>query len=219
MAHNFQQRLSGWYHNHSLAVEQFAAFNNAGASWAIYGSTAVWMLTGKYRPRDMDVVVPPESFDSLIPLMPEGTYIRRELDAQLICGDGLILQAPAVSAELELNNTPVEIMASGRAHSTEHSYNLSFSPLAARHAIEIKIGNAILYLANIFDIIAVKSILQRGALQNKRDKADVLALLEQYDIDISYAISRGEEMGLDKRTLLWLSSKARIRSTYAQENG
>ena len=103
-----------------------------------------------------------------------------------------------------LDNTDIEVMAKAHKRIHEARYNISFSDLAVAHRLVIETSQTSIYIANPFDTIAIKAIMQRDKTQNKFDFDDTQALIKAVTIDTHYAKERAIEIGLDDRAFSFL---------------
>lgn len=172
-------------------------------------SAAVSLLTDYRLPADIDITVHEHDFDRAAEIV--GSIPTLELDAHddanstVLCGDGVLLDFPLKGLNFRFPDKIVEIdlVATGQATYGDHTYDLSLSKLAVDHSLLLPFGEGI-YVANAFDIMAFKAVMQRGADQEKCDREDIMALADACSVDVEYAHRRAKEIGLTQREFNFL---------------
>jgi len=176
----------------------------AGADWALSGGAAAYVIAGVRLPSDVDVTVTDDSVDAAVAASPEDAqpHVGPEI---FVCGDELHLDFPARGLSFAVGELAVDVMDTGEARNRGHVYNLGLSELALKHRLELHVdrpdGPQVVYIANPFDIVAMKAVLQRGPDMNKFDFLDIEAVLLAIGIDPEYAAARSLEIGLTDREL------------------
>jgi hypothetical protein len=198
-----QQTIEAWCLNHPAIVSYFAILNKAEVRWAIFAGTSVSLLTGNRMPTDLDIIVHDDDFEALHRLTPQAKA-SLPLSVDLPTGDTQILHYEGCELTFVLDNTDIEIMAKAHERVNEARYNISFSDLAVAHRLLIETSQTSIYIANPFDTIAIKAIMQRGSAQNKFDLEDTQVLIKTMTIDAQYAKERATEIGLDDRAFNFL---------------
>lgn len=78
--------------------------------------------------------------------------------------------------------------------------------LAVKNRISVVASRVTVYIANPFDTVAIKAIMQRGPQQNKFDFEDTQALAakSRHIFSREYMNERAKQVGLDERALDFL---------------
>lgn len=195
-----EKTLTTWCQTHPAITDYFKQLNNADVRWAIFAGTSVSLLTGNRTPTDVDIIVHDDDFEKVRQLTPNAEQ-KIPLVCDLPTGDGKVLHYRGDELAFELDDTELEVMARATKTIDNQVYNISFTDLAVENRLAVKTPQATVYIANPFDTIAIKAIMQRGPRQNKFDFEDAKALVAQCKFSSNYIAERSKQIGLDERAL------------------
>jgi hypothetical protein len=192
-------RILEWGHAHPRMRAFFVALNRQGVPWAIYAGTSVTILTGSRTANDLDIIIPEYCLDTVTALAPKNHQTVLLLTEKMVCGDGVALHFPRRGLTFLLDGVLVEIIASGTARNRTHMYNCALTPMAIAHRLVCTVLGTAVYVANPFDIVAGKAIMQRNVTIGKFDFNDCRAIVQYCQPTGAYCQERALEMGLDGR--------------------
>lgn len=192
-----QARVTDWCQTHPRILKYLESLNLNKVDWAIYAGASVSLLTGSRQPTDIDIIVFDSAFERVRELSPKDADDTQ--GPAVYCGDGVVLDFPRKGLVFRLDGADIEVMDTGDAGYDGHVYHLNMSRLSASRRLSCEVDGIKVYLYNPVDTIAIKSVVQRGAEQNKFDLQDVQSLHRSCDIDYGYLAARAKEIGLDGR--------------------
>ncbi|HEV7454007.1 MAG TPA: hypothetical protein VGO07_01990 [Candidatus Saccharimonadales bacterium] len=192
-------RILEWGYAHPRMQAFFVALNRHAVPWAIYAGTSVTILTGSRTANDLDIIIPEYCLGTVTSLAPKSHKVVLLLTEKMVCGDGVALRFPRRGLTFLLDGVLVEIIASGTARSRTHMYNCALTPMAIVHRMVCTVSGTAVYIANPFDVVAGKAIMQRNATIGKFDFNDCKAIVQCCQPSGAYCQERALEMGLDER--------------------
>lgn len=200
---DLEETTANWCQAHPAITNYFKQLNDTHVRWAIFAGAAVSLLTGNRTPTDVDLIVHDDDFEKVSRLTTDS-----ERKVPLICdlptGDGKTLHYRGDELAFKLDNTELEVMAHATNTVDDKVYNISFTDLAVENRLTVTTPETIVYIANPFNTVAIKAIMQRGPQQNKFDLEDTKALIAKYKFSPSYAAERSKQVGLDGRAVNFL---------------
>lgn len=192
-----------WLLDNPKVTELFNNLNKNNIRWGIYAGAAANLLTNNRLPTDIDILIHNDDFNKVSSLIKDIT-ISTNMVGDTQTSDNKILQYKYDNIELCINKTEIEITSNLQEIIDSTIHNLYLTDLAIKNRIAIKIAKTIVYITNPFDTIAIKSIMQRGAEQNKFDFPDSQAIITSCKIDKNYITNRAKEMLLTDREIIFL---------------
>lgn len=195
--------LEPWAQNHPQIIEYFKTLNENNIRWGIYAGGAANLLTNNRPPSDLDIFVHDEDFDTASRLAPKA-LITMNLKGNISTTTDEPLVWSCNNCEFNLDNTEIEVTSKLIEIVDGQSHDLSFTNLAIANRICITANSTKIYIANPFDTIAIKSIMQRGAEQNKFDFSDAQELISKCEINHEYFEKRSKQMSLTNREINFL---------------
>ncbi len=156
---------------------------DGGLDWGVAAGSAVYIYAGNRLPTDVDLLVRPEDLSKvgsllgLVPKMERTSWGEEEKIAlgEIEIAGGLVIRVGAESYPYGMDGAMVERLRRGTLEGVE-------VPVLAPE-----------------DIIAMKSVLQRGPEQGKHDIEDIEALAAAMEIDAEYLRWRLTQMGAEVR--------------------
>ena len=198
-----EETIATWCQAHPAITGYFKHLNDAGIRWAIFAGTSVSLLTGNRTPTDVDIIVHDDDFEKVSQLTSDAEQ-KVPLVCDLPTGDGKILHYRGDELAFELDSTELEVMARATKIVDDQAYDISFTNLAVENRLAVNTPHATVYIANPFDTVAIKAIMQRGPRQNKFDFEDTKALIAKCKFSSDYMAERSKQIGLDERALDFL---------------
>jgi hypothetical protein len=193
-----KETIEIWCKAHPALTDYFQELNDSGVRWAIFAGASVSLLTGNRAPTDIDIIVHDDDLEKVIALTPQATQ-KLPFEANMPTSGGETLHYRGDELEFEFDGTEVEVMARATTVVGDSHYDVSFTDLAVQNRLAIVSPQTTIYIAHPFDTIAIKSLMQRGAEQNKFDLEDAKALIASYALPPDYVQARMKEIGLDAR--------------------
>jgi hypothetical protein len=92
-----------------------------------------------------------------------------------------------------------------------HNYSIKLTNHAWQHALQFTVNGIHVYVAQPFDTMAIKAMMQRGAEQCKHDASDVARLASVSHVSLDYARKRAAELQLDTRVTSFLQRQANVQ--------
>lgn len=200
---NLEETIAKWCQAHPTITNYFKQLDNAGVRWAIFAGTSVSLLTGNRAPTDVDIIVHDDDFEKVSQVTPRADH-KVPMVCDLPTGDNKTLHYRGDELAFKLDDTELEVMARATKTVDDHAYNISFTDLAVENRLTVNTPETIVYIANPFDTVAIKAIMQRGPQQNKFDFEDIKALVGKCKFLSSYMAERSRQIGLDKRVFDFL---------------
>lgn len=198
-----EETIAKWCQAHPAITNYFKQLNNADVRWAIFAGTSVSLLTGNRTPTDVDIIIHDDDFEKVSQLTPHA-----ERKVPLVCdlptSDSKTLHYQGDELAFRLDDTELEVMARATKTIDDHAYDISFTDFAVENRIAITTPETVVYIANPFDTVAIKAIMQRGPQQNKFDFEDTKALVDKCNFMPDYITKRAKQIGLDERATSFL---------------
>jgi hypothetical protein len=157
--------------------------DGAGVPWAVAAGAAVFLYTGNRPPTDLDLLIPLERMEEAGALL--GASPKRE-----VTGWGEV-------SKLLLGDT--ELVGSLTVNAGGHSCDYKMDEDMIRRVRLLHFQGVPVPVLSPEDVIALKSVLQRGPEQGKHDMEDISALSEEMPIDREYLALRLRRMGAEER--------------------
>jgi hypothetical protein len=198
-----EETIQKWCEAHPEITSYFKQLNDEDVRWAIFAGTSVSLLTSNRTPTDVDIIVHDDDFEMTMNLTPNAER-KLPLECDLPTGDGKTLHYHGNELAFNLDDTEIEVMAHAKKTVDNHVYDISFTDLAIENRMLIATPQTAIYIANPFDTIAIKAIMQRGPRQNKFDFEDTKALVARCQFSVNYIDARAKQIGLDERALNFL---------------
>ena len=198
-----QKNVEKWCNDHPEITDYFKLLNENKIRWAIFAGAAASLLTDNRLPTDIDILIHNDDFKKITKIIPNA-LITINMQGDIQTGDNKKLHYSCNNIELNLDNTEIDISSNLIESIADNVFELSFNELAFKNRIIIDTPHTTIFITNPFDTIAIKSIMQRGAEQNKFDFTDSQILVAQYQIDKDYISKRSEQMSLTDREFKFL---------------
>lgn len=195
--------LEPWAQKHPHIIEYFKTLNENNIRWGIYAGGAANLLTDNRPPSDLDIFVHNDDFETATHLT-KNPMITIGQTGDITTSTGELLTWSCNNCEFTLDNTDIEVTANLIESVNGQFHDLSFTELAIANRIEVETAETKIYIANPFDTVAIKSIMQRGAEQNKFDLPDSQRLISKCEIDKEYIQERAKQMTLTNREIEFL---------------
>lgn len=154
-----------------------AKLASANIRYGLYAGAHVAVLTNNRIPTDIDLLVHDDDLPKLRELFP----FAKSKDVS----NGVFLYIG--------ENDDIEFMGAAHVLKDQHVYPFNLTDEAAGKLSTHVIDGLKVNLVDPVDSILLKSILQRGAEQNKHDIDDIKAVVEAIEIDTTYLRKRLEE--------------------------
>ncbi|HET9411374.1 MAG TPA: hypothetical protein VFO38_00810 [Candidatus Saccharimonadales bacterium] len=200
---NLPDTINAWLTANPAIAEYFNQLNNKNIRWAIFAGAAVSLLTGNRQPTDIDIIVHDDDFTTAAQLTPHAQR-KLPLECELPTGDNKMLHYKGSELWFSLDGKEIEIMSHAQKSIEGHGYNISFTDLAVKNRMTIRTDGPTVYLANPFDTMAIKAIMQRGPKQHKFDFEDTKALAKQCTFSAEYITKRSAQIHLGAREFTFL---------------
>ena len=200
---NLPSTIHTWLAANPAIAEYFDQLNNKNVRWAIFAGASVSLLTGNRQPTDIDIIVHDNDFTTVMQLTPHAES-KLPLECDLPTGDNKVLHYKGNELWFTLDGKEIEVMSHAQKNIEGHGYNISFTDLAVKNRITVQTSGTTVYLANPFDTMAIKSIMQRGPKQHKFDFEDAKALAGQCHFAEDYIAKRSAQIHLGARELAFL---------------
>lgn len=198
-----EEVIANWCKVHSGIANYFKRLNDNNVRWAIFAGTSVSLLTGNRTPTDVDIIVHDDDFETIMNLTSKAEC-KLPLECDLPTGDNKTLHYRGNELWFSLDDTELEVMAQARKTVDGHVYDISFTDLAVANRMAVTVLETVVYIANPFDTVAIKAIMQRGPQQKKFDFEDTKALVAKHDFAPGYVANRAKQMNLDERAFDFL---------------
>lgn len=198
-----EKTLAAWCQVHPAITAYFKSLNEAGIRWAIFAGTSVSLLTQNRTPTDVDIIVHDDDFEKIMAITPNATPSLPYV-SDIGTGDGKVLRYQGDELAFTLDNTELEVMARATKTVEGHLYSVSFTDLAVDNRLVVELPASTIYIANPFDTIAIKAIMQRGPEQNKFDFEDTKAIVATCNFSAAYMQQRAKQINLDQRAIQFL---------------
>lgn len=200
---NLHNTIYTWCAENPAIAEYFNQLNNKNIRWAIFAGASVSLITGNRQPTDIDIILHDDDFTTVMQLTPHAER-KLPLECDLPTGDAKILHYKGNELWFTLDGKEIEIMSHAQKNIEGHEYNISFTDIAVENRITVQNSAATVYLANPFDTMAIKAIMQRGPKQHKFDFEDAKALAGQCNFSADYISKRSDQIHLGARELAFL---------------
>jgi len=184
-------------------AELFNTLNQNDIRWGIFAGAAASLLTSNRLPTDIDILVHNDDFTKLASLFPD-TEIVIDMTGTTQTSDGKTLQYKCNNIGFMVGDIELDISSNLQETVDGNNHILYLTDLAVDNRIAIRAPKTTVYITNPFDTIVIKSIMQRGAEQDKFDFPDSQSIISNCNMVQNYINNRMTEISLTDREIQFL---------------